>query len=251
MANVSMYSVTDENEWIIIDDSLEGEPSDMNVNYVDPRSRKIDYDGSGGGVPGRSRFSDRNLRISTGRKQGIFSLYLVQTFLYLIIHSYTYMFLTNMLRMILLCSNNFQYIVHYIPLWKIDHYHPKLLLGKVFSMCVCVCMCPCVDELTKGIKCIFALWTISSCTFFPLLLGQEHNAVFTGKTLPLMKKNLNIIENVVFPVTSALVHTISFHPSLPKFHWFLISKWLYLFLLFLMSSLNNTFCVRRLVSSVV
>ena len=72
MANVSMYSVTDENEWIIIDDSLEREPSDINVNYVDPRSRDIDYDG--GGVPGRSQFSDRNLRISTGRKLGIFSL---------------------------------------------------------------------------------------------------------------------------------------------------------------------------------
>ena len=68
MANVSMYSVTDENEWIIIDDSLKGEPSDVNVNYVDPR---MDYDDTDG-VPGRSKFSDRNLRISTGRKQGIF-----------------------------------------------------------------------------------------------------------------------------------------------------------------------------------
>ena len=62
MANVNMYSVTeDDNDWIIIDDSLEGEPSD--VDYVDPRSREIVLDG----VPGRSRFSDRNLRISTGR----------------------------------------------------------------------------------------------------------------------------------------------------------------------------------------
>ena len=72
MADVSMYQVEDENDWIIIDEALEGEPSD--VEYVAPQSQETLVVH---GVPGRSRFSDRNLRISTGRNWG-FTLSIVQ-----------------------------------------------------------------------------------------------------------------------------------------------------------------------------
>ena len=92
-----------------------------------------------------------------------------------------------MLRKVLLCSNKFQCIVHYMPLWKIVHYHPKLLLGKVFSMCVC--MCPCVDELKKGIKCEFALYTITSRTLLPLITRPRIQYSFHWKDpFSLLKK---------------------------------------------------------------
>ena len=149
------------------------------------------------------------------------------------------MFLTNMLRKVLLCSNKFQCIVHYMPLWKKVHYHPKLLLGKVFNMCVCACV-RVLMNLQKGSSMNSLCILLFYVPFCPLLLGQEHNTVFTGKILSHLK---NLCENVVFPVTSALVHTISFHFSFSKMAVFIS--------FYLLCHHWIEHCLSRLVTSVV
>lgn len=61
----NMYQVKDEEEeeeWSASDESASAQ--DLERNYSVPPSRKYVH-----GVPGRRRFSDRNLRISYGRRR--------------------------------------------------------------------------------------------------------------------------------------------------------------------------------------
>ncbi len=58
----SLYQENGESEWTVQDESAFGQ--DLERNYKVPGGREYVH-----GVPGRRRFSDRNLRISYGRNR--------------------------------------------------------------------------------------------------------------------------------------------------------------------------------------